>query len=135
RVTLVPAETSAADVLALNPDGVFVSNGPGDPAACGYGVEAVKTFLDKKIPLFGICLGMQLIGLAIGAGTLKMKAGHHGDNHPVKDLRSGRVYITSQNHEYAVTAESLPAQAAATHISLFDGSLQGFELTDRPAFC
>lgn len=135
RVTLVPAETPAADVLALNPDGVFVSNGPGDPAACGYGVEAVKTFLDKKVPLFGICLGMQLIGLAIGAGTLKMKAGHHGDNHPVKDLRSGRVYITSQNHEYAVTAESLPAQAAATHISLFDGSLQGFELTDRPAFC
>ncbi len=135
RVTLVPAETSAADVLALNPDGVFVSNGPGDPAACGYGVEAVKTFLDKKIPLFGICLGMQLIGLAIGAGTLKMKSGHHGDNHPVKDLRSGRVYITSQNHEYAVAVESLPAQAAATHISLFDGSLQGFELTDRPAFC
>lgn len=135
RVTLVPANTPADEALALNPDGIFMSNGPGDPAACAYGVEAVKTFLDKKMPVFGICLGMQLIGLAVGATTMKMKAGHHGDNHPVKDLRSGRVYITSQNHEYAVVADSLPAQATATHVSLFDGSLQGFELTDRPAFC
>ena len=135
EITVVPAQTPAADVLAMKPDGVFLSNGPGDPAACDYAVAAARAFLDAKIPLFGICLGHQIIGLAIGAKTLKMKFGHHGANHPVKDLDDGRVLITSQNHGFAVDGDSLPANARITHASLFDGSLQGFALTDRPAFC
>jgi carbamoyl-phosphate synthase small subunit len=134
-ITVVPAQTPAADVLAMKPDGVFLSNGPGDPAACDYAVEATKVFLDAKIPLFGICLGHQIMGLAIGAKTLKMKFGHHGANHPVKDLDDGRVLITSQNHGFAVDPATLPANVRVTHSSLFDGSLQGFALTDRPAFC
>ncbi len=135
RLTIVPATTPAEDVLALDPDGIFLANGPGDPSACGYAVEAIKTLLDKKIPLFGICLGQQILAQAIGAKTLKMKTGHHGDNHPVKDVQTGRVYITAQNHGFAVDADTLPANARVTHVSLFDGTLQGFELTDRPAFC
>ncbi|KLD61981.1 glutamine-hydrolyzing carbamoyl-phosphate synthase small subunit [Dyella japonica] len=134
-ITVVPAQTPAADVLAMKPDGVFLSNGPGDPAACDYAVEATKQFLDAKIPLFGICLGHQIMGLALGAKTLKMKFGHHGANHPVKDLDDGRVLITSQNHGFAVDPATLPSNARVTHTSLFDGSLQGFALTDRPAFC
>jgi len=135
RVTVVPAQTSAADVLAHNPDGVFLSNGPGDPEPCNYAIAAAKEFLDRRLPTFGICLGHQIMGLAVGAKTLKMKTGHHGANHPVKDLQDGRVVITSQNHGFAVDPESLPANARVTHVSLFDGTLQGFELTDRPAFC
>jgi carbamoyl-phosphate synthase small subunit len=134
-VTLVPAQTPAADVLAMQPDGVFLSNGPGDPAACDYAIEATRALLDAKIPTFGICLGHQLMGLALGAKTLKMSFGHHGANHPVKDLDDGRVLITSQNHGFAVDPDTLPANARTTHVSLFDGSLQGFALTDRPAFC
>jgi len=134
-VTLVPAQAPAADVLAMQPDGVCLSNGPGDPAACDYAIEATRTFLDAKIPLFGICLGHQLMGLALGAKTLKMPFGHHGANHPVKDLDDGRVLITSQNHGFAVDPATLPSSARTTHVSLFDGSLQGFALTDRPAFC
>jgi len=134
-ITVVPAQTPAANVLAMKPDGVFLSNGPGDPAACDYAVEATKAFLDAKIPLFGICLGHQIMGLAVGAKTLKMKFGHHGANHPVKDLDDGRVLITSQNHGFAVDPATLPANVRVTHSSLFDGSLQGFALTDRPAFC
>lgn len=134
-ITVVPAQTSAADVLAMKPDGVFLSNGPGDPAACDYAVAATREFLDAKIPLFGICLGHQIMGLAVGAKTLKMKFGHHGANHPVKDLDDGRVLITSQNHGFAVDPATLPANVRVTHSSLFDGSLQGFALTDRPAFC
>lgn len=135
RLTLVPAETSAEDVLKLNPDGVFLSNGPGDPEPCDYAIDATRVFLDKKLPVFGICLGHQIMGLAVGGKTLKMKTGHHGANHPVQDLASKRVFITSQNHGFAVDAASLPANARVTHVSLFDGTLQGFELTDRPAFC
>nr|WP_315527528.1 glutamine-hydrolyzing carbamoyl-phosphate synthase small subunit [uncultured Achromobacter sp.] len=135
RLTLVPAQTSAEDVLKLNPDGVFLSNGPGDPEPCDYAIAATRTFLDKKLPVFGICLGHQIMGLAVGGKTLKMKTGHHGANHPVQDLQSKRVFITSQNHGFAVDAASLPANARVTHVSLFDGTLQGFELTDRPAFC
>ena len=135
RVTVVPAQTSAADVLAHNPDGVFLSNGPGDPEPCDYAIAAAKEFLERRLPTFGICLGHQIMGLAVGAKTLKMKTGHHGANHPVKDLQDGRVVITSQNHGFAVDPESLPANARVTHVSLFDGTLQGFELTDRPAFC
>ena len=135
RVTVVPAQTSAADVLAHNPDGVFLSNGPGDPEPCNYAIAAAKEFLDRRLPTFGICLGHQIMGLAVGAKTLKMKTGHHGANHPVKDLQDGRVVITSQNHGFAVDPDSLPANARVTHVSLFDGTLQGFELTDRPAFC
>ena len=135
EVTVVPAQTPAADVLAMKPDGVFLSNGPGDPAACDYAIEATRTFLEAKIPLFGICLGHQLMGLALGARTVKMKFGHHGANHPVKDLDDGRVLITSQNHGFAVDPATLPANVRVTHTSLFDGSLQGFALTDRPAFC
>ena len=135
EVTVVPAQTPAADVLAMKPDGVFLSNGPGDPAACAYAIEATRTFLEAKIPLFGICLGHQLMGLALGARTVKMKFGHHGANHPVKDLDDGRVLITSQNHGFAVDPATLPANTRVTHTSLFDGSLQGFALTDRPAFC
>jgi carbamoyl-phosphate synthase small subunit len=134
-VTLVPAQTPAADVLAMKPDGVCLTNGPGDPAACGYAIEATRKFLDANMPLFGICLGHQLMGLALGAKTLKMPFGHHGANHPVKDLDDGRVLITSQNHGFAVDPATLPANVRKTHISLFDGSLQGFALTDRPAFC
>ncbi|KJK02429.1 carbamoyl phosphate synthase small subunit [Burkholderiaceae bacterium 26] len=135
RVTVVPAQTSAADVLTHNPDGVFLSNGPGDPEPCDYAIAAAKEFLERRLPTFGICLGHQIMGLAVGAKTLKMKTGHHGANHPVKDLQDGRVVITSQNHGFAVDPESLPANARVTHVSLFDGTLQGFELTDRPAFC
>ncbi|WP_368930849.1 glutamine-hydrolyzing carbamoyl-phosphate synthase small subunit [Achromobacter xylosoxidans] len=135
RLTLVPAQTSAEEVLKLNPDGVFLSNGPGDPEPCDYAIDATRVFLDKKLPVFGICLGHQIMGLAVGGKTLKMKTGHHGANHPVQDLASRRVFITSQNHGFAVDAASLPANARVTHVSLFDGTLQGFELSDRPAFC
>lgn len=134
RLTVVPAQTSAEEVLALNPDGIFLSNGPGDPEPCTYAIEAIKTFLEKSIPVFGICLGHQLLGLASGARTVKMKFGHHGANHPVQDLATSRVLITSQNHGFAVDEQSLPQNVKATHRSLFDGSLQGIELTDRPAF-
>ena len=134
-ITVVPAQTPAAEVLAMKPDGVFLSNGPGDPAACDYAIAATREFLDAKIPLFGICLGHQIMGLALGAKTLKMKFGHHGANHPVKDHDDGRVLITSQNHGFAVDPATLPANVRVTHTSLFDGSLQGFALTDRPAFC
>ncbi|WNL48127.1 glutamine-hydrolyzing carbamoyl-phosphate synthase small subunit [Dyella sp. BiH032] len=134
-ITVVPAQTPASEVLAMKPDGVFLSNGPGDPAACDYAIAATREFLDAKIPLFGICLGHQIMGLALGAKTLKMKFGHHGANHPVKDLDDGRVLITSQNHGFAVDPVTLPANVRVTHTSLFDGSLQGFALTDRPAFC
>jgi carbamoyl-phosphate synthase small subunit len=135
EITVVPAQTPAAEVLAMQPDGVFLSNGPGDPAACDYAIEATRAFLDAKIPLFGICLGHQLMALALGAKTLKMKFGHHGANHPVKDLDDGRVLITSQNPGFAVDPATLPANVRLTHRSLFDGSLQGFALTDRPALC
>jgi carbamoyl-phosphate synthase small subunit len=135
RLTVVPAQTSAEDVLKLNPDGVFLSNGPGDPEPCDYAIDATRAFLDKKLPVFGICLGHQIMGLAVGGKTVKMKTGHHGANHPVQDLASKRVFITSQNHGFGVDAASLPANARVTHVSLFDGTLQGFELTDRPAFC
>ena len=134
EVTVVPATTSAEQVLALKPDGVFLSNGPGDPGPCTYAIEATQGLLAKKIPLFGICLGHQILALATGANTYKMKFGHHGANHPVKDLQTSRVSITSQNHGFAVDEKSLPAHVRATHISLFDGSLQGLELTDQPAF-
>jgi carbamoyl-phosphate synthase small subunit len=135
EVTVVPAQTPASEVLAVNPDGVFLSNGPGDPAACDYAITATREFIAKKIPLFGICLGHQIMGLALGAKTLKMKFGHHGANHPVKDHDDGRVLVTSQNHGFAVDAETLPKNTRVTHTSLFDGSLQGFALTDAPAFC
>jgi carbamoyl-phosphate synthase small subunit len=134
-ITVVPARTPAEDVLALAPDGVFLSNGPGDPEPCDYAIAAIRTLLERKVPLFGICLGHQLLGLASGARTLKMKFGHHGANHPVQDLHTGRVMITSQNHGFAVDPASLPPTARVTHVSLFDGSLQGFERTDVPAFC
>ncbi len=134
RVTVVPAQTSAEDVLALNPDGVFLSNGPGDPEPCDYAIRATQTFLDKNTPLFGICLGHQILSLACGAATEKMKFGHHGANHPVQDLKTKRVMITSQNHGFAVTESSLPTNVEATHRSLFDDSLQGIALTDKPAF-
>ncbi|KRB04543.1 glutamine-hydrolyzing carbamoyl-phosphate synthase small subunit [Lysobacter sp. Root690] len=134
RVTVVPAQTPAAEVLALNPDGVFLSNGPGDPEPCDYAIAAIKEFIARKIPTFGICLGHQLLGLASGAKTLKMKFGHHGANHPVQDLDSGRVMITSQNHGFAVDEASLPGNVRVTHRSLFDGSNQGIALTDAPAF-
>jgi len=134
RVTVVPAQTSAAEVLALRPDGVFLSNGPGDPEPCDYAIEAIREFLAADLPVFGICLGHQLLGLASGARTVKMKFGHHGANHPVQDLRTGRVYITSQNHGFAIDEASLPAHLVATHRSLFDGSLQGVARTDRAAF-
>jgi carbamoyl-phosphate synthase small subunit len=134
-LTVVPAQTPAAEVLALNPDGVFLSNGPGDPEPCDYAVAAIREFLDKRLPVFGICLGHQLMGLAAGGKTMKMKFGHHGANHPVKDLESGQVLITSQNHGFAVDPASLPQNVKVTHVSLFDGSLQGMAWTDRPAFC
>ncbi|HSD99530.1 MAG TPA: glutamine-hydrolyzing carbamoyl-phosphate synthase small subunit [Burkholderiales bacterium] len=135
RVTVVPAQTPADKVLAMQPDGIFLSNGPGDPEPCDYAIRAIRKFLDIGIPTFGICLGHQLMGLASGAKTLKMKFGHHGANHPVQDIETGRVMITSQNHGFAVDPATLPATARVTHVSLFDGSLQGFARTDRPAFC
>ncbi|MGA7478977.1 MAG: glutamine-hydrolyzing carbamoyl-phosphate synthase small subunit, partial [Azonexus sp.] len=134
RLTVVPAQTSAADVLAMKPDGVFLSNGPGDPEPCDYAIDAIREFLDRGIPTFGICLGHQLLALASGAKTLKMKFGHHGANHPVKDMDTGQVLITSQNHGFAVDGDSLPKNLRATHVSLFDGSLQGIARTDVPAF-
>ncbi|HXS28097.1 MAG TPA: glutamine-hydrolyzing carbamoyl-phosphate synthase small subunit [Steroidobacteraceae bacterium] len=134
RVTVVPAQTSAREALALAPDGIFLSNGPGDPEPCDYAIAAVREFLETDIPVFGICLGLQLLGLACGARTMKMKFGHHGANHPVQDLESGRVFITSQNHGFAVDETTLPAHVKPTHRSLFDGSLQGFAFTDHPAF-
>ncbi len=134
-MTVVPPQTPAAEVLAMQPDGVVLSNGPGDPAACDYAIAATRELLDAKLPLLGICLGHQLMALALGGRTLKMKFGHHGANHPVKDLDDGRVLITSQNHGFAVDPASLPPNTRVTHVSLFDGSLQGFALTDRPAFC
>ncbi|MBY0573547.1 MAG: glutamine-hydrolyzing carbamoyl-phosphate synthase small subunit [Undibacterium sp.] len=135
KVTVVPAQTSAAEVLALNPDGVFLSNGPGDPEPCDYAIAAARELIEKGIPTFGICLGHQIMALASGAKTLKMKFGHHGANHPVQDLDTKQVLITSQNHGFAVDASSLPANCRVTHVSLFDGSLQGFARTDKPAFC
>jgi carbamoyl-phosphate synthase small subunit len=135
RVTVVPAQTPADQALAMKPDGIFLSNGPGDPEPCDYAIRAIRRFLDIGIPTFGICLGHQLLGLASGAKTLKMKFGHHGANHPVQDLDTGRVMITSQNHGFAVDPATLPHTARVTHVSLFDGSLQGFARTDRPAFC
>ena len=134
RLTVVPARTPAADVLAMKPDGIFLSNGPGDPEPCDYAIAAIREFLDRGVPIFGICLGHQLLALASGARTLKMKFGHHGANHPVKDLDSGQVLITSQNHGFAVDGDSLPGNLRTTHVSLFDGSLQGFARTDVPAF-
>lgn len=134
KVTVVPAQTAAADVLAYQPDGIFFSNGPGDPQPCDYAIDSAKTLIDSGIPTFGICLGHQIMALASGAKTFKMKFGHHGANHPVKDLDTGRVSITSQNHGFAVDEKTLPANLRATHISLFDGTLQGMERTDKPAF-
>ena len=134
RVTVVPAQTPATDVLELRPDGVFLSNGPGDPEPCDYAIAAARTLVGRGIPTFGICLGHQILALASGARTFKMKFGHHGANHPVKDLDSGRVSITSQNHGFAVDEKTLPAQLRPTHVSLFDGTLQGLARTDRPAF-
>ena len=134
RLTIVPAQTPAEDVLAMNPDGIFLSNGPGDPEPCDYALKAIRVLLDAGRPVFGICLGHQLLALASGAKTIKMKFGHHGANHPVQDLQSGMVMITSQNHGFAVDEASLPDNVIATHRSLFDGSLQGIHMTDKPAF-
>ena len=134
RMTVVPAQTPADEVRALEPDGVFFSNGPGDPEPCTYAIEAIRSFLDTRTPVFGICLGHQLLGLAAGGRTVKMKFGHHGANHPVIELGSGRVFISSQNHGFAVDEGTLPDNVRATHRSLFDGSLQGIAFTDRPAF-
>ena len=135
KLTVVPAKTTAAEVLALSPDGVFLSNGPGDPAPCDYAIAAATAIIDSGVPTFGICLGHQIMALASGAKTFKMDNSHHGANHPVKDLDTGRVSITSQNHGFAVEMESLPANLRPTHVSLFDGTLQGLERTDKPAFC
>jgi len=135
RVTVLPAKTSATDALALKPDGIFLSNGPGDPEPCGYAIEATRKLIDTGLPTFGICLGHQILALASGAKTFKMKFGHHGANHPVKDLDTGRVSITSQNHGFAVDEKTLPSTLRPTHVSLFDGTLQGLARTDRPAFC
>ncbi|MFM9271523.1 glutamine-hydrolyzing carbamoyl-phosphate synthase small subunit [Halomonas elongata] len=134
RLTVVPAQTPAEEVLAMSPDGIFLSNGPGDPEPCDYAISAIQAFLETEIPVFGICLGHQLLALASGARTMKMNHGHHGANHPVQDLDSGRVMITSQNHGFAVEEASLPDNLRAIHRSLFDGTLQGIERTDRPAF-
>lgn len=134
EVIVVPATMSATEVLEMSPDGIFLSNGPGDPEPCDYAIEAIKVFLEKKVPLFGICLGYQLLAIACGARTLKMKLGHHGGNHPVQSLRDGRVFITSQNHGFAVHSDTLPANLEVTFKSLFDDSLQGFECKDSPAF-
>jgi carbamoyl-phosphate synthase small subunit len=132
---VVPAQTPAKDVLARKPDGVFLSNGPGDPEPCDYAIRAIAEIVDAGVPVFGICLGHQLLALASGAKTMKMKFGHHGANHPVQDLDNGRVMITSQNHGFAVDTATLPSNVRVTHTSLFDGTLQGFTRTDRPAFC
>ena len=135
RVTVLPAQASADDAIALKPDGIFLSNGPGDPEPCDYAIAATRTLIDRGIPTFGICLGHQIMGLASGATTLKMKFGHHGANHPVQDLETRQVLITSQNHGFAVDPATLPDTCQVTHVSLFDGSLQGFRRLDRPAFC
>ncbi|HYC42692.1 MAG TPA: glutamine-hydrolyzing carbamoyl-phosphate synthase small subunit [Noviherbaspirillum sp.] len=135
KVTVLPAQASAADALALNPDGIFLSNGPGDPEPCDYAIAASKELIERGIPTFGICLGHQIMALASGAKTLKMKFGHHGANHPVQDLDTKQVMITSQNHGFAVDVDTLPSNCRVTHVSLFDGSLQGFARTDKPAFC
>ena len=135
KVTVLPAQATAAEALALNPDGVFLSNGPGDPEPCDYAIAAARELIERGIPTFGICLGHQIMALASGAKTMKMKFGHHGANHPVQDLDTKQVLITSQNHGFAVDAETLPANCRITHVSLFDGSLQGFARTDKPAFC
>jgi carbamoyl-phosphate synthase small subunit len=135
RLTVVPARTSAAQVLALKPDGIFLSNGPGDPEPCDYAIAATRELIERGLPTFGICLGHQIMALASGARTMKLKFGHHGANHPVQDLVTGRVLITSQNHGFAVDPATLPANCRVSHVSLFDGSLQGFARTDRPAFC
>jgi carbamoyl-phosphate synthase small subunit len=135
HVTVYPAQTSVNEILTTNPDGVFLSNGPGDPEPCDYAIAATRKLLEKNIPIFGICLGHQLLALACGARTIKMKFGHHGANHPVEDTDNGRVMITSQNHGFAVDVDTLPENVRVTHTSLFDGSLQGFELIDKPAFC
>jgi len=135
KITVLPAQASAADALALNPDGIFLSNGPGDPEPCDYAIAATKELIERGVPTFGICLGHQIMALASGAKTLKMKFGHHGANHPVQDLDSKQVLITSQNHGFAVDGATLPANCRVTHVSLFDGSLQGFARTDKPAFC
>ncbi|MFM2476314.1 glutamine-hydrolyzing carbamoyl-phosphate synthase small subunit [Celerinatantimonas sp. MCCC 1A17872] len=134
KLTVVPAQTPAEEVLKLNPDGIFLSNGPGDPEPCDYAIKAIQVFLEKSIPIFGICLGHQLLGLASGAHTVKMKFGHHGGNHPVKDLKANRVMITAQNHGFAVDGDNLPECLEVTHVSLFDGSLQGIHRKDKPAF-
>jgi carbamoyl-phosphate synthase small subunit len=134
KVTVLPATATAKEALALEPDGVFLSNGPGDPEPCDYAIKAIRDIVASDIPVFGICLGHQLLGLASGAKTMKMKFGHHGANHPVQDLATGRVFITSQNHGFAVDEKTLPANVRATHRSLFDGTLQGIELTDHPAY-
>jgi carbamoyl-phosphate synthase small subunit len=135
RITVVPAQTPADEVRRLQPDGVFLSNGPGDPEPCSYAIDAARSFIRERRPLFGICLGHQIMGIAAGGRTLKMKFGHHGANHPVLDVETKRVFITSQNHGFAVDEKSLPSNVKVTHVSLFDGSLQGFALTDAPAFC
>ncbi|MBI1989660.1 MAG: glutamine-hydrolyzing carbamoyl-phosphate synthase small subunit [Betaproteobacteria bacterium] len=135
KVTVIPAQSAASDALARRPDGIFLSNGPGDPEPCDYAIRAIRELLAAGIPIFGICLGHQLLALASGARTVKMKFGHHGANHPVQDLDTGRVMITSQNHGFAVDSATLPANVRVTHVSLFDGTLQGFARTDRPAFC
>jgi carbamoyl-phosphate synthase small subunit len=134
KVTVVPAQTPASDVLAMNPDGIFLSNGPGDPEPCDYAISAIKTFLETDTPIFGICLGHQLLGLASGAGTVKMKFGHHGGNHPVKDFARNVVMITAQNHGFAIDENKMPANLKVTHVSLFDQSIQGIHRTDKPAF-
>jgi len=135
KITVLPAQATAAEALALNPDGIFLANGPGDPAACDYAIEATREVIEKGVPTFGICLGHQIMALASGAKTVKMKFGHHGANHPVQDLDSKKVLITSQNHGFAVDSATLPENCRVTHVSLFDNSLQGFERTDKPAFC
>ena len=134
RLTVVPAKTPAEEVLKMNPDGIFLSNGPGDPAPCDYAIDAIEKFLETDVPVFGICLGHQLLALASGAKTVKMKFGHHGGNHPVKDIDNNVVMITAQNHGFAVDEASMPANLRVTHKSLFDGTLQGIHRTDKPAF-
>ena len=135
RLTVVPAQTPAEEVLSMKPDGVFLSNGPGDPEPCDYAIEAIRKIVDTGLPVFGICLGHQLLGLASGARTIKMKFGHHGANHPVIELDTGRVMITSQNHGFAVDEAGMPSNLRVTHRSLFDGTVQGLQRTDKPAFC
>jgi carbamoyl-phosphate synthase small subunit len=134
ELTIVPAQTSANEILSMNPDGIFLSNGPGDPEPCNYAIEAISQILKTSVPVFGICLGHQLLALASGAKTSKMKFGHHGANHPVKDIDKGRVMITSQNHGFSIDEATLPSNLSVTHVSLFDGSIQGIQRTDKPAF-